>query len=230
MQSAIVTGASRGIGEACVKTLLKRKYKVFAIARDFSTPQTEDENLIKIEADLTDSKEILSLSKKIDKNLKILINNAGVGYFGMHEDIGFEKIEEMIDLNLKAPILLSKIFLRTLKKNKGYIFNINSISAIKPAFFGAVYGATKAGLRHFGKSIFHEGRKNHIKVVNINPDITKTPFFKNLNFSYSEDPRSYIEPAQIAKLIENILDLGDNIVITDITIEPQKFKIVKKKL
>ncbi len=230
MKSAIVTGASKGIGKECAKTLLKKGYKVFALARDFSKLEIEEENFIKIEIDLSKPKEIKNLDKKIDKeNLKILINNAGVGYFGMHEDISFEKIEEMIDLNLKAPLLLSKMFLKSIKKNKGYIFNINSISAIKPAIFGAAYGASKAGLRHFGKSLFAESRKSGLKVININPDITKTSFFDNLHFSYDKDPLSYINPQQIAKIIEDILKLGENIVLTDITIEPQKFKISKNK-
>ncbi len=229
MKRAIVTGASSGIGKECAKMLLKNNYEVFAIARDFSKCEIEDKNFIKIECDLSESKNIKKIEKEINKNnLKILINSAGVGYFGMHEDIDFEKIERIIDLNLKAPILLSKLFLKALKKNRGYIFNISSISAIKPAIFGAAYGASKAGLRHFGKSLFSEARKSGLKVININPDITKTPFFENLNFSYTDDSESYIEPFEIAKIVEDILNLREGTVITDITVEPQKFKILKK--
>jgi short-subunit dehydrogenase len=124
--------------------------------------------------------------------------------------------------------LITKSFLRALKRNRGYIFNICSISGIKSAPFGAVYGATKAGLRHFGKSLFLEARKSGLRVVNINPDITDTPFFNDLNFKPSNDPLSYIKPQSIANLIEEILG-KDELVVTDITIEPQLFKIEKRR-
>jgi len=230
MKSAIVTGASSGIGEEISKTLLKEGFKIFAIARNFSKCSVKNENFIKIECDLRDKKEIKNLKNKIEKqNLKILINNAGIGYFSMHEELSFEKIEEIIDTNLKAPLLLTNLFLRDLKKNGGYIFNINSISALKPSFFGAAYGASKAGLRHFGISLFEESRKSSLKVININPDFTDTPFFENLNFSPTKDPLSYIDPKDIADIIRYILHLREGTVITDITIQPQLFKILKKK-
>ena len=68
-----------------------------------------------------------------------------------------------------------------------------------------------------------------MKVININPDITKTPFFDDLNFKYSDNPLSFIEPNDIALIIKDILSLRDGTVITDITIQPQQFQIEKKK-
>ena len=223
---AVVTGASSGIGFEISKMLITLGYEVFGIGRDFSKIEYDDEKFIKIESDLSKKNEILKLKKL--KNISILVNSAGVGYFGGHEQLSIENIQEMIQVNLTAPLIISRLFLNDLKKNSGYIFNINSISALKPAIFGAVYGASKAGLRHFGNSLFNEARKSGLKVVNINPDITKTAWFDNLNFSYSDDPQSYIEPKSIAKLIKNIIELGDNTVISDITIEPQKFQLKKK--
>jgi short-subunit dehydrogenase len=126
-------------------------------------------------------------------------------------------------------MLLSKLFLRALKHQSGYIFNINSISGIQPALFGAAYGASKAGLRHFGTSLFKEARKSGLEVVNINPDITNTPFFDNLNFKPTEDSQTYIDPKDIANIIENVLHQREGTIMTDITVEPQKFQISKKK-
>ena len=157
-----------------------------------------------------------------------MVNSAGVGVFGLHEEISIDNISYMIDLNLKAPLLLSRVFLRKLKESNGYIFNINSISALRPATHGCVYGATKAGLRHFGTSLFAESRKYGIKVVNISPDITKTEFFDDKNFTYSSDSECYIEPNDIALVIKDIINLRSGTVVTDIVIEPQKFKIEKK--
>jgi len=225
MKNAIVTGASSGIGKACCIKLLKMQYRVFGLARDFEKCEISHDNFIKIEIDLTDTDEIKKLQKT---NPYILINCAGVGYFAPHEELAYEQIAHMLALNLTAPMLITKHFLRELKQNSGYIFNINSISGIQPALFGAAYGASKAGLRHFGISLFKEARKSGLKVVNINPDITKSPFFDELHFENSQDPLSYIEPNDIAKIVEEIINKRVGTVITDITIEPQIFKLGKK--
>jgi hypothetical protein len=225
LKSAIVTGASSGIGLECAKKLLEMDFIVYGIGRDFSKCALENMNFHKIVLDLKDVKELEKL--KI-KSLKVLINSAGVGHFAPAEDLSFEKIEQMITINLTAPLLLTKLFLKDLKLQSGYIFNINSISAIQPALYGAVYGATKAGLRHFGTSLFKEARKSGLKVININPDITDTPFFDKLHFKPTNDPLTYIKPSDIANVIEDILNLREGTVVSDITIEPQKFQISKK--
>jgi short-subunit dehydrogenase len=229
MGSALVTGASSGIGLEIAKRLSTLGYRVYGVGRDFAKCK-DAISFTRIIYDLKDTKNLNEILHKIDtKNLTVLVNCAGFGSFGPHECISTKDIEEMILVNLTTPMLLTKLLLRDLRQNRGYIFNINSISGIKSASFGAVYGATKAALRHFGKSIFEENRKQGLKVININPDITKTNFFNNLDFSYSDDGESYIEPKSIADIVGNVLLTKDASVITDITIEPQKFQIRKLK-
>lgn len=222
--TAIVTGASSGIGKACALKLLELNYKVIGLCR---TSSIDDKNFRHVCVDLTNLKDIRSLK---DYRPHVLINCAGVGYFAPHEELSYEQMTDMITVNLTAAILITKQNLRSLKKNAGYIFNINSISAIQPAIFGAVYGATKAGLKHFGTSLYKEARKSGLKVININPDITNTPFFDNLSFEpVNNNPLTYIEPSDIANLIEEMLKIRKGTVITDITIEPQLFQILKKR-
>ncbi len=223
---ALVTGASKGIGKETAKALMALGYDVMGVARDFSECELEFE---KIECDLSEPKKVhyfLESYKKED--ISLLVNCAGVGHFAPHEELSFKQIESMIYLNLTAPLLFTKTFLRSIKKNRGYIFNISSISAIKDAPFGAAYGATKAGLRHFSRSLFSEVRKSGVKVISINPDITNSSFFKDLHFFPDSDPLSFIEPTCVAKIITDILEKRDGTVITDITIEPQIFKLKKK--
>lgn len=231
MKKALVSGASSGIGKEIAKKLLLNGYKVLGIGRDFTKCDIKDKDFYPLVCDLKDKKELHSFLQKYKKeDISILVNCAGFGRFAPHEEISISDIEDMVQVNLTTPLLLTKTFLRTLKKNRGYIFNICSISGIKQAPFGAVYGATKAGLRHFGSSLFLEARKSGIKVVNINPDITDTPFFEKLNFGVTNDPLSFIEPACIADIIEEVLNKKDGTVITDITVEPQLFKIDKKRV
>jgi len=223
-KKALITGASSGIGLACVKKLLTLQYDVIGMARDFSKCDIEDAHFSPIMIDLTQERNYPKI-----KNLSIMIHAAGVGHFAPHEELKVSQIEEIINLNLTAPLLLSRHYLRSLKEQHGYIFNINSISGIEPALFGAAYGASKAGLSHFGTSLFKEARKSGLKVININPDITKTDFFDDLHFQPSEDPLAYIAPEDIAQAIADILQMREGTVITDITLQPQKFQIQKKK-
>ncbi|HHD77613.1 MAG TPA: SDR family oxidoreductase [Campylobacteraceae bacterium] len=229
MKNAIVTGASSGIGLACATRLLQMGYKVIGVSRDFSKCECDHHNFVHLTCDLTQREQLLALQHKIDKaNTYILINAAGVGHFAPHEALHVEQIEEIIALNLTAPLILSKLFLKPLKQNSGYIFNIGSISARQPALFGAAYGASKAGLQHFGLSLFKEARKSGLKVVNIEPDITNTNFFDTLRFHPAEDPQCYIEPDDIAQIVADTLTMRTGTVITNITVEPQKFKLEKR--
>jgi len=223
---AVVSGASSGIGLEIVKSFVENGFKVFGLARDFTKCEFYHDEFIKRECDITNQKQVAYFWEQMKKQrVDVLVNCAGVGYFALHENISYEEIEKMIDTNLKAPIYLTKLFLHHLKQTKGYIFNINSISAIKPATYGAVYGATKAGLKHFGESLFGEYRKSGIKVVNIEPDLTKTSWFDDKNFSYHDSMETVIEPKEIARVIQDIIKL--DAVVSDIVIQPQMFRIEK---
>ncbi|MDX9744874.1 MAG: SDR family oxidoreductase, partial [Arcobacteraceae bacterium] len=166
----IVTGYSSGIGEAICEKLEVHGYEI-----------------IKLNARLEDSKNVEKEVKEILKTIDIdfLINCAGVGIFEPHEELNTKQIEKLIAINLTAPILLSNLVLRSLKKTKGNIINITSIEATRHSKFSALYTATKSGLRDFSLSLFEEVRKSGVKVTSINPDMTMTPFFDTLQFKAS---------------------------------------------
>lgn len=217
LKSAVVTGASSGIGKAISLKLEELGFKVYRISRRDGIDLSDVNNL---EKNLSD---ILK-----DKNIKILVNSAGFGIFRPHEEIKTEDIINMTNVNLLAPLILTKLFLRTIKKNRGYVFNITSIEALRYSKFSAIYSATKAGLRSFSLSLFEEVRKSGVKIISINPDMTKTEFFDNLQFSYDEnDEMSYIKPECIVDVIEMSLKAREGTVINDITIRPQVVKIKK---
>lgn len=229
MKKALVTGATSGIGHAIVEKLLEIGYFVYGVGRDFSKVNF-GENFEGIQCDLFKYQNIESMIRELRKKAEIdlLINSAGVGYFGPHEEINASKLHKMITLNLEAPIILTQLLLRDLKKNKGTIINISSITAKKSSVFGCAYSATKAGLGHFSESLFDEIRKTGVKVVCIYPDITKTPFYDDLNFSQGEDPQSYILPECVAGGVETILSQRDGTVITQLLLQPQKHMIKRK--
>ncbi len=211
MKKAIVTGYSSGIGKAICEILELNSYEV-----------------IKLESRLEDSVhlelEVKTLLKSIDINL--LVNCAGVGIFKPHEEISISKIKELIDVNLTAPIILSNLCLRSLKKTKGHIINIASVEATRHSKFSALYTATKSGLRDFGLALFEELRRSDVKVTTINPDLTKTNFFNDFNFEPSDSKEAHLQAIDIAKAVLKIVEF--DAVITDITVRPQRLEIKKK--
>ena len=217
MKTAILTGGSSGIGECIYYELKKNGYKVLTVGRKNSDIVCDLGNLEPL------SIEIKKILQKTD--IELLINCAGIGVFKPHEEISFEEISKVIDVNLKAPILLTSLCLRSLKKTRGHIINISSIEATRHSKFSALYTATKSGLRNFSLSLFEELRRSGVRITSINPDITKTPFFDNLNFKPSDEKDSFINPAEIAKTVIEIIK--SPYVVTDITIRPQKLKIIK---
>lgn len=210
-KKVIITGHSSGIGKAICQLLEENGYNIYKI-------KSRLENTKELQKEI---KEYLEIN-----NVDILINCAGFGTFKPHEEISVETIEKKISVNLLAPILLCNLLLRGLKKTKGHIINITSIEATKHSKFSALYTSTKSGLRDFSLSLFEEVRKDGVKVTSINPDITNTNFFNDLNFKPTNDPETYIDPNEIA---ENVFEiLNSNLVVTDITLRPQKFRLDKK--
>ncbi|MCY6369584.1 SDR family oxidoreductase [Clostridium ganghwense] len=230
MKTAIVTGASSGIGFEITRKLLKIGYKVYGIGRNFSKINLENNNFIKVSCDLTKIHDLTQKIKEIRKNeeVYILVNNAGVGYFGPHEELNPQKIHAMVATNLEAPLVLIQLLLRDLKKNVGYIINISSITAKKSSTYGCAYAATKAGITHFAESLFDETRKTGVKVVTIHPDMTKTAFYDDLNFREGDIEESYITPQCVAEAVEMILSQRQGTVVTDITLRPQRHMIRRK--
>jgi short-subunit dehydrogenase len=136
----------------------------------------------------------------------------------------------MVRTNLEVPLVLTNLLLRDLKKQAGYIINISSVTAQQSNPHGCVYGATKAGLFSFSKSLFDEARKYGVKVVDIHPDMTKTDLYRNADFCQGEEEESYLQPQEVAAGVEYVLNQREGMVVTEITLRPQLHRIKRKKV
>lgn len=134
----------------------------------------------------------------------------------------------MVRTNLEAPMILTCSLLRDLKKNRGYVINISSVTATGSNPHGCVYGATKAGLSSFSHSLFDEARKYGVKVVTISPDMTKTNLYRNANFREGDEAESYLLPEEVAQAVEYVLSRREGLVVSDITLKPQLHRITRK--
>lgn len=230
-EAAIVTGASSGIGAAIAKRLCELGYDVFGFGRDFEKGElVETGTFHPVICDLLDTDRLCACVKEIATHhqVRILVNNAGVGYYGLHEELSPPKIKALVRTNLEVPMILTQQLLRQFKKHAGVIINISSVTAGGSNPHGCAYGATKAGLTSFSHSLFDEARKYGVKVVTIAPDMTKTDLYRNADFREGDEEESYLLPEEVADAVEYVLNQRDGVVVTDLTLKPQLHRIRRK--
>lgn len=228
---ALVTGASRGIGLSISKMLVSLGYKVYGVSKNPDKCIYENDMFHLISCDLSDEKQLDQLLGHIPdkKNISLLIHNAGLAYFSPVEELTPEKIREMVNLHITAPMLLTSQLSRILKENQGRIVFIGSVAGKEISPWGNVYASLKAGIHHYARELFAELRKFGVKVHLIIPDITKTDFYNHLNFEPDEDPKSYLLPDQIAEVIQELVVDDRGWLIPEIQISPELFKLKRKK-
>ncbi len=183
MKLIVVTGASKGLGLAICARLLNENYKVVGISRtmtdEFQMLQKEfPETLFRVEYDFANTNDIQNLVRTITKahgKIYGLINNAALGHDGVLGTMHEMQIKELIAVNVEAPILLTKYASRSmLMKLQGRVINIGSIIA-STGFNGlSVYGATKASMSGFTKSLARELGKAKITVNTVAPGYMAT--------------------------------------------------------
>lgn len=193
---ALITGASSGIGLEMARILSRQGFELILVAREKEKLQKVQEELGKnvkiVVADLSNEsklKELYVLCKN-DK-IDVLINNAGFGDCGKFTETDLSKELEMIDVNIKAVHVLTKLFLKDMKKrNSGYILNVASMAAFAPGPLMATYYSTKAYVLRLTTSIYEELRRDKSKVVVscLCPGPVKTNFNNVANVKFSVKP------------------------------------------
>ena len=212
---ALITGASSGIGYNMAKYLNSMGYSLVLVARDKEKIQKIQKELsgeVKIVvADLSNEsklKELYVLCK--NDNIDILINNAGFGLFGEFTETDLNKELEMIDVNIKAVHILTKLFLKDMKKrNKGYILNVSSAASFQAGPLMATYYATKSYVTKLTLAIYEELRRDksnvHISCLCPGPVNTNFNNVANVQFSMKSLSSEYVARYAIDKMFQNKL-------------------------
>jgi 3-oxoacyl-[acyl-carrier protein] reductase len=203
----IVTGATKGLGVSITKRLLKEGYQVIGIGRkkgeEFLRLEKEfSEALCFKEFDLMNVDRIHGLIKEITSergNIYGLVNNAAIGHDGILATMHENSISDLIKLNIEAPIVFTKYASRSMLINmSGRIINISSIIS-KTGFNGlSVYGASKAALNGFSKSLARELGKANITVNTICPGYMETEMTSALDNNKLE---SIVRRSPMKKLV-----------------------------
>ena len=193
---ALITGASSGIGMEMARYLATMNYELILVGRNKDKLEALQKELnvssqvVLLDlADTTKVKELYVIMK--NENIDILINNAGFGDFGKFYETDVNKELEMINTNIIAVHLLTKLFLRDMKKrDSGYILNVASIAAFGPGPLMATYYATKAYVNNLTEAIYEELRreKSNVHISSLCPGPTASKFFDRAGVSFSVKP------------------------------------------
>lgn len=179
----IISGASRGLGAEIASNLVASGYRVVGISR--TEFQSNHEDFIPLRADLSSLDKIPDVAKKIRDSFGIpygLVNNAAKGLDGLLSTQSNRDILDTLTTNLASPILLTKHLSRQmLELRQGRIINISSIVGTTGYSGLSVYGASKAGLLGFTRSLSRELGRRNITVNSIQPGFMETSMTKGLH-------------------------------------------------
>ena len=183
---AVITGASSGIGAATARKLADEGLQVILVARRLERLKSLAAEILQkgnqahiLAADLTleaDRARIFDVITRRFGGVDVLVNNAGLGWYGYGTEMPWKTAWEMLQVNVEAVVQLTLGFLRKMReRNQGHIINVGSISGSIPSQGVAVYGATKSFMDNFTTALHRElrGTRLHVSVVRAGPVTTE---------------------------------------------------------
>jgi hypothetical protein len=215
MFKALVTGATSGIGRDITRYLASLNYEVYAVGRNIEKLEELQNELGKnvktIKMDISSKENCIALYEEIkDKNIDLLVNNAGFGVFGNFTETDLEKEVNLINTNITAVHVLTKLFLKDMvKNNKGRILNVASIAGFAPGPLMAAYYSSKAYVLRLTESIYEELKKQKsnvtISVLCPGPVATNFNNVANVKFSIKALSSEYVAKYAIDKTLKGKL-------------------------
>ena len=185
-KTIIITGASAGVGAACARLFAHHKAKLVLVARGEAALNIIADELrsqcevLTVVMNVANNDDCLTLLEKAEATfgaVHVLINNAGMHARGNLETVAPLDVAAMVDINLRAPLLLSSAAIPYLQRaGEGAIVNVGSLAGRAPLQGAATYSATKAGLRAFSYALADELRDSGISVGSVSPGPIDTGF------------------------------------------------------
>ena len=211
---ALITEASSGIGLDMARYLATKKFELILVARSKEKLEEIQEQLPTkvtiIVADLSDEqrvKELYAMTKK--EKIDILINNAGLGEFGPLTETDLNKDLELIETNIKAVHILTKLFAKEMENREtdSYILNVASSAAFQPGPLMSTYYATKAYVYQLTEALFYEEKKKktkvHVSVLCPGPVETNFNNVAGVSFAVKPLTSAYVAKYAIDKMFKN---------------------------
>jgi NADP-dependent 3-hydroxy acid dehydrogenase YdfG len=218
---AVVTGVSKGIGLATIKSLLEKGAKVAGWGR--TKPELEHENFYFFECDVRYNESVQrafdQTLSKLGTHVQILINNAGMGVAGLLEDTSLDDWHTMFETNVNGIFYCTRLVLPGMKElEEGHIINISSIAGLTGIEQMSGYCATKHAVRGISHSLYKEVRNYGVKVTCIYPGSVQTNFFDNIESVTVNE--NMMRPEDISSTILHALESHPNYHHIDIEVRP----------
>ncbi|RMN40448.1 Short chain dehydrogenase/reductase oxidoreductase [Pseudomonas syringae pv. apii] len=179
-KTAIVTGASSGIGRATAEALVRAGYTVFGTSRKIADSSTQVSMLT---CDVTNDESVRTLVSTVlaqTGRIDLLVNNAGIGLVGGAEEFSIPQVQALFDVNLFGVIRMTNAVLPSMRqRGEGRIINIGSILGLIPAPYSSHYSAVKHAVEGYSESLDHEVRAFNIRVSVVEPGFVRTVFDQN---------------------------------------------------
>jgi NAD(P)-dependent dehydrogenase (short-subunit alcohol dehydrogenase family) len=219
-KAALVTGGSSGIGYAIARMLRDEGYGVTIAARnrerlDAAAAQLEAQGVAADLADEGDCDRIVAEHRARFDRLDVLVNSAGIGVAARIEDLQTKHWDLQLAVNLRGAFLVTRSALPLLKDARGTVVNISSIAGTIPAPGLAAYGAAKAGLISFTRSLNAEHADEGVRAVAICPGFVDTPMAAWTGMASEE----MIQPEDCAEVVRMILRLSPRARIPQVVVE-----------
>ncbi|MBK5513192.1 SDR family NAD(P)-dependent oxidoreductase [Pseudomonas sp. TH15] len=223
--TAVVTGASSGIGAIYAERLAARGFNLLLVARDkarleSAAAKLRDAHGVQVEvlkADLTQKEEVLKLEQRLrsDSSISLLLNNAGVAADGLLANADMEQLERLIQLNVTTVTRLASAAAASFTKaGRGTIINIASVVALFPERFNATYSASKAYVLSLTQSLNTELNGTGVQVQAVLPGVTRTEIWERSGIDASGIPAEMVmEAGEMVDAALAGLDQGELITI-----------------
>jgi hypothetical protein len=215
---ALISGASSGIGAVTARKLAKEGLRVVLVARREERLQAlaaelraEGGQALVIAADLTRQEERQRVCDTVQQEcagLDVLVNNAGLGWYGYGADMSWPVAQRIMQVNMDALVHLTLLFLPGMRARRGgHIINVGSIAGSLPSQGIAIYSATKAFVDNFSTSLHREMRGSGVHVSVVKPGPVTTEFFDTASSAGRRLPaeRFAVRPAAVADCIWRVL-------------------------
>ncbi|MCX2739087.1 SDR family oxidoreductase [Pontibacter anaerobius] len=218
---AVVTGVSKGIGLATVKSLLEKGAIVAGWGRN--APDLQHENFHYFECDVRYSESVQTAFDQtiahLGTHVQVLINNAGLGLSGLLEDMSLDDWHQMFETNVNGIFYCTRLVLPGMKElEEGHIINISSIAGTTGIEQMSGYCGTKHAVRGISHSLYKEVREYGVKVTCIYPGSVQTNFFDNIESVTVNE--NMMRPEDIASTIMHALESHPNYHHVDIEVRP----------
>jgi NAD(P)-dependent dehydrogenase (short-subunit alcohol dehydrogenase family) len=222
-KTALVTGATSGIGEATAQRLARAGYKVYGTSRRAAQGGRRSFELLALDVTSDESVEAaVGEVMRLDGRIDVLVNNAGFGVAPAGaEESSIEQARSIFETNFFGLVRMTRAVVPHMRhQGYGRIINIGSVLGFLPMPYGALYAATKHAIEGYSESLDHELRTRGIRVSVIEPAYTKTQFDANLVQADSKLDAYREARAALGERVKEVMAVADEPgVVADVVLE-----------